>query len=57
MLGKYLYMTDKQIYLEFLSICGSHLIDPLIALEIEGVKEALSQHDLDAIDEILAESI
>ena len=50
-------MTDKQIYLEFLSICKSHLIDPSIALEIEGVKEALSQHDLNAIDEILAENI
>lgn len=39
--------------IEFLALCGEHLIDPTIALENENLLEALTERDDKAVREIL----
>ena len=41
--------------LEFLALCGEHLIDPLIALENEALEEALLRRDDKLVVRILQE--
>ena len=41
--------------LEFMALCGEHLIEPSIALENEALKEALLWRDDELVEAILKE--
>ena len=41
--------------LEFMALCGEHLIHPSIALENEALKEALLKHNDELVEAILQE--
>ncbi len=48
-------MASDAFKLEFIAVCGEHLIDPRIAIENENIQAAIRAEDMELIRKILGE--